>query len=389
MSQITGREPSLALQVTDTGKRRLSLRRLGTLLNVLPPDKVALDAIAEMLRSDDFFVRYNAAKLLSKRADRDSRVLMEDALKNGQPRTRATVARHLVGFTWFSAEPLLRHALKDSDPRVRSGAIYALCDIKDLNAYNLMAEALVNEADEVREAAAFGLRETQDAAALPILKLVLQAKDADVRIKGLEALGMCGLPQAMPIVREAMFDPEPSVKYAATLSLLELAGEGWLDELSGIVGRTSGETLEQVLLALFHATNYLKIDMAKSRSADLMLDALETALLDESRAVRMAAVWPLAWMRHNRTPDILKKTYRLEADDEVKAHIVRVSAGLMSTASDEILQDALQHPSDKVRAAARKVQEERQRARGPISFDENAYQGEAFNRSHLTGNIHQ
>lgn len=385
----TGREPSLSLQSAESGKRRLSLRRLGTLLNVLPPDKVSLDAVSEMLQSDEFFVRYNAAKLMAKRADRDARIIMEKALKSGQARTRATVARHLYGFSWFSAEPLVRHALQDPDPRVRAGAVYALCDIGDLNAYHLLRQSLENEVDDVREAAAFGLRETQDAAALPILQLVLKAQDPDVRIKGLEVLGMCALAQAMPIVRNAMFDPEPSVKYAATLSLLELAGEAWLEELSGIIGRTSAETLEQVLLALFHATNYLKIDVAKSKSADLMLDALETALLDSHKGVRMAAIWPLAWMRHERTAGILRKSYRIESDSEVKAHIVRVSAGLMSDISEEILADALNSADTKVRTVAEQVHSERQRAAKPISYDANAYQGEQFNRSHLTGNIHQ
>lgn len=198
---------------------------------------------------------------------------------------------------------------------------------------------------------------------------------------------MCGLREGMSVVREAMFDPDAYVKYAATLSLLELAGEGWLDELAGVIGRTSGETLEQVLKAFFHATNYLKIDVAKSRSADLVIDGLETALLDESAKVRMAAIYPLAWLRHERTPFILKKTYRLETDSDVKAHIVRVSAGLMSAASEEILQDALANQDAGVRQAAEKIMADRERSGIIATYDENAYQGEAFDRSHLTGRL--
>lgn len=386
-TKISGREPQLASSF-EKGKHRLSLRRLGTMLNVLPPDAVSLDAIREMIRSDDFAVRYNAAKLLGKRADRDARLIIEDALANGSARTRASIARHLYNFTWYSAEPLLKKALKDKDARVREGAIYALCDMGDLNAYNLMIEVLENEEDDVLEAAAFGLRETQDSAAVPVLKQVLKAKDPDVRIKGLEALGISGVPEAMPVVREAMFDPEPSVKYAATLSLLELSGEGWLQELAGVIGRTTGETLQQVLLAFFHATNYLKIDVAKSTSADLMIDALETALLDASADVRMAAIWPLAWLRHERTPAILKKTYRIESESLVKSHIVRVVAGLMSVASEEILADALQSKDDMVKQTAQKVMEDRERAGGKVAtYDENAYQGEAFDRALLLGKL--
>lgn len=386
--QLTGREPALASGILDKGKRRLSLRRLGTMLNVMSPENVSLDAVREMVRSDDFFVRYNAAKLLGKRGDRDARIIIEDALNTGGPRTRASVARHLHGFSWFSAEPLIKLSLKDTDARVREAAIYALCDFGDLNAYNLMIDTLDGEEDNVLEAAAFGLRDTQDSAAVPVLKQVLKAKDPDVRIKGLEALGISGVPEAMPVVREAMFDPEPSVKYAATLSLLELSGEGWLEELAGVIGRTTGDTLEQVLLAFFHATNYLKIDVAKSNASELMIDALETALLDAHAGVRKAATWPLAWMRHERTPTILKKTYRLELDAEVKAHIVRVAAGLMSSASEEILTDALDSDEAGVRKAAQQIMEERERAGGKIAtFNENASEGEAFDRSLLLGRL--
>lgn len=385
-TKLTGREPHLIIASMEKGKRRLSLRRLGTMLNVLNPDVVSLDAVQEMIRSEDFFVRYNAAKLLGKRADRDARLIIEDTLKTGSPRSRASVARHLYNFSWYAAEPLIKLALKDDDPRVRESAIYTLCSMGDLNAYNLMVEVLENEEDSVLEAAAFGLRETQDSAAIPVLKQVLKADDPEVRIKGLEALGMSGVPEARPVVREAMFDPEPTVKYAATLSLLELSGEGWLEELSGVIGRTTGETLEQVLLAFFHATNYLKIDVAKSSAAELMIDALETALLDASADVRKAATWPLAWMRHERTPAILKKTYRIEQDSAVKAHIVRIAAGLMSDASEEILQDALKSNDETVKKMADSIMEERQR--GTVAtYQEDAYAGVEFDRSHLTGRL--
>src|SRR5512145_3049762 len=315
---ITGREPRLATTKIKQGMRRLNPRHLATMLNVLPPEAISLDAAAVMLRNEEFFVRYNAAKMLSRRGDRDARLILTDALKDASVRTRATASRHLYGFSWFAAEPLIRQALKDSDSRVREAAIYALCDLRDLNAYQLMVEVLKNEEDNVRAAAAWGLRECQDAAAVPVLKAVLDAKDPEVRIKALEALGQNDTPEAMPVVRNAMNDPEPDVKYAATLSLLELAGESWLEELSGVIGRTNGVTRQQVLKGFFHATNYLKIEVAKTKAVDLMIDALETALLDDSPDVRLAVTWPLAWMRHERTPGIIRRAYNLEMDSEVK-----------------------------------------------------------------------
>jgi HEAT repeat protein len=369
-ANITGREPRLASKYSKPGQRRLSLRHLATMLNVLPPEAVSLDAAAVMLKNEEFYVRCNAAKMLSRRADRDARMIMQEALKTGEPRTRATVARHLYGFSWFAAEPLIKQALADKDARVREGAIYALCDLREINAYQMLVDVLQHEEDSVREAAAWGLRDCQDSAAVPVLKAVLGAKDPDVRVKALEALGANDTPEAMPIVREAMNDPEPDVKYAAALSLLELAGEAWLDELSGVIGRTQGVTRQQVLRAFFHATNYLKIDVAKTKAADLMIDALEAALLDDLAVVREATIWPLAWMRHARTPGILRRSYLLEQDSAVKAQMVRVANSLAdddkasdsAKVAEDILQDALKSKDERVKKAADDVVQNRARA---------------------------
>lgn len=363
---LTGREPRLSVGYTKKGERRLSLRRFATMLNMLPPDMVSLDALAEAIRNDEFFVRFNAAKMLGRRGDRDARKIIEQTLKDAAPPSRASAARHLYGFSWFAAEPLIQMALKDEDYRVRESAMYALCDLREYNAYQLMVQVLENEDDQVREAAAFGLRDCQDAAAVPVLEVIIRtAEDPDVRIKALEALGQNDTPEAMPVTRNAINDPDPYVKYAAVLSLLELAGEGWLQELSGIIGRTSGVTLREVLRGFFHATNYLKIDVGKSKAADLMIDALETAMLDDMDDVRKAVVWPLAWMKHERTPGILKRSYSIEKNSEVKAEIVRIVTSLMSDISgasekalqiaNEILEDALKSADAVVKAAADEV----------------------------------
>ncbi len=378
---FTGREPRLTTGSGKHGQQRLSLRRLATMVNMLPPEAISLEAATEMLKNEEFFVRYNAAKMLGRRGDRAARLIMEETLNNGSAPSRlefrrvtgvqTSVARHLYGFSWFAAEPLIRKALKDNDPRVREGAIYALCDLRELNAYQLMIEVLEHETDDVRAAAAWGLRDCQDAAAVPVLKVVMKATDPDVRIKALEALGANDTPQAMPVVRDGMNDPDPEVKYAATLSLLELAGESWLQELSGIIGRTHGVTLQQVLRGFFHATNYLKIDVAQSKAADLMIDSLETALLDDMPDVRMAVVWPLAWMRHDRTPIVLKQAYYRETDSSVKAQMVRVATSLMNESTgavegiqvaEQILKDALENADGKVRRVAEEIMEQRRTA---------------------------
>ncbi len=349
---LTGLEPRLSAGLP-RGQQRLSLRRLGTMLNALPPEAIALEAAAAMLRSDEFFVRYNAGKILARRGDRDARRILLETLNDAPPPSRASAARHLYGFSWFAAEPLLRQALGDPDHRVREGAIYALCDRRDLHAYRLAAETLHDEVDEVRLAAAWALNNRQDPAAVPVLAAALMADDPDVRVQALESLGATETPEALPVVRRAIEDDaEPGVKYAATLSLIELVGEDCLAEVADRVRATTGTTRAAILRGLFQATNYLHIDVTGSTAIETLVDALAGALADQAPATRLAAVWPLAWMDHPRAPDLLVETFRGEADRETRLEMLRITTALMSPAGATLLADALDSPDEELRDLA-------------------------------------
>lgn len=382
----TGREPKI-VSSQSKGKQRLSLRRLGTLLNLLPPDAVSLDAIQEMLHSHDVHVRYNAAKLLATRGDRNARLIMEDAFEHGNPRSQATIIRQMHHFSWYSAESLIKKALASDEAPVREAAIYALCDMASFNAYRLMQQVLDSEEDSVLEAAAFGLRETYDTGAVPVLQKVLKAIDPEIRVKALDALGICGAPEAIPIVREALLDKNPEVKYAAVLTLLELAREAWLDELATVITQSKGRDLEEILKAFFHASNYLKIDVLNSSAATALLNALENALQDEAMGVRIAALWSVAWLRHERSPQLIQAAYAAEKISEAKAEIVRISVSLMSQVSEIILGDALESADELLREAAQKIIAERERTGIILSYDENAYQGRVMDRTLRLGKL--
>jgi HEAT repeat protein len=252
-------------------------------------------------------------------------------------------------------------ALKDADSRVREGAVYGLCDMHDSSAYCLLAEVLQHETDHVRAAAAWGLRDCQDVAAVPVLEAVLKAADPDVRVKGLEALGANQTALAIPVVRHALNDPDPDVQYAATLSWLELAGEACFQDLSNVIEQTCGPMRQQVLRGFFHATNYLQMDVLQSPAADRLIDVLGAALLDAAPGTRMQAVWPLAWIRHERAPGLLDQAYQHESDSEVKAHIVRVAVNLMSPVGHALLQDALHCGDDHIEEVARQIVHEHER----------------------------
>ena len=354
-SLITGREPRLSSSYTQQGKRSLTVGRLAQLLEVLPPSAVSLDVAAEALRSESFYVRYAAAKLLNKRGDRAARLVMQKILSEGNARSRASVSRYLYGFSWFAIEPLIKQALQDDDHRVREGAMYALCDARELNAFELMTQVLQHEVDSVREAAAWGLRECQDPAAIPVLEAVLLADDADVRVKALEVLGTNGMAKALPIIRHSLNDEDADVQYAATLSLLEVAGSDCLAEVAAIIQQSSGWKRQAVLKGLFHATNYLKINVMQHEALDALIDALEAASNDDLAQTREAVLWPLAWIHDPRTASILRDAFQRETDCNTQVKFVRITNSLMSEAAEDILQAALQSEHEAVRDAAEQI----------------------------------
>ncbi len=351
-SPITGREPRLSSTYTLKGKRLLPLKRLASMLEVMPPGTVSLEVAAEALRSEAFYVRYAAARILNQRGDRAARLVMQEALNKGSAPTRASVARQLYGFSWFAIEPMIQQALGDSDVRVRENVMYALCDAHELSAYQLLARVLKAEADSVRAAAAWGLRDCHDPASIPVFEGILLADDPEVRIQALEILGTNALPQALPLIRACLHDSDAEVQYAATLSLLEIVGEACLAELATLIQQQAGQTRQAVLRGLFHATNYLKLNLVGHAAGESLLAALETALTDPLPAVREAALWPLAWLPIPRAADSLQAAYQRETSADVQAQFVKITASLGSSAASVIQQAALHSEHALVREAA-------------------------------------
>jgi HEAT repeat protein len=330
----------------------LSLRGLSVMLNILPPENVSLDALAEALRSADFNVRYTAAELLASRGDRDARRVLGEVLEHATPAQRASAATHLYRFSWFTAGPLLRQALQDPEPRVRESAVYALCRMRGEEAYALMREFLPSQGDEIKLAAAWGLSKDPDPQMVSVLGIVFQATGPGVQVKALEVLGATGSPEAIPLARQGIAEPDPDVQYAATLSYLELAGEACLPDLAGLITNTHGWSRQAILRGFFHATNYRFIDLGRSSAADLVLDALEMALSDDLTEARLAAAMPLAWMRHPRAEQILARAFRQERDPQTRARMLNVAVDLMSPINQELLGEAQGDPDPAVREMA-------------------------------------
>lgn len=344
------------------GRYRLSLRSLATTLNLLPPEAVSLEVLAAALQSPDCLARYAAAEKISLRGDRDARRLVEEALATAPAPARASMVHHLHRFTWLSAEPLLRRALADPDLRVRESAVFALCRLRQPEAVRLAAEALAQGTEGMFLAAVYGVQHHPDAAAVTVLEKTLAALDTATRILALELLGQAeDAAAALPVIRHTLLhDPENEVKYAAVLSFVELTGEDGFAELADIIRRARGWERRWLLRGFFHATNYLLMEVGKSRAIGEVITMLEAALEDDLPEARLQAGMMLAWLRHPMAEFLLRRAYHNETVADIRARLLVNAVDLMSPLRRELLADALTSPSILLRLTAEFLQRERQ-----------------------------
>ena len=337
--------PALASPIS-AGGSRLSLRNLGSALNLLPASHASVEVLAASLRSADPLVRFQAAELLSRRADREARLALEDILARGTPPQRAASAQHLYHFSWFTARGLFERALADPDGRVHEAALFALCKMRAPEAGRLAVAALrsPDATDGMRRAAISGATGHPDAGSVPVLEQALATVNREIREEALEVLGATGAAQAIPLVRRALDDPDPDIKYAATLSWLELAGDSCLPELADLLESARCEARRAILRGFFHATNYTGLNLFLSPHVDTLLSALEMSLADELPQTRIAAALPLAWIRHPRAAELLLGAFRAEPDADARAHMLSNAVNLSSPAAGALLDASVSDP---------------------------------------------
>lgn len=350
---VNGSEPALPFQPAGDAARRLSVRGLAASLGVLSPDGLSPAAAAQALRSPDPYIRFTAAGLLSRRTDREARLVLKETLNHGAAPQRASVAFHLSNLSWFSAEPLLRQALEDPDLRVRESAVYALCRTHRLEAFQILVGFLSGQPDSLKLVAAWALGLDPDPRSLPVLDIILTARDVETRVKALEVLGATGSPQAIPVAWREIESPDLEVSYAATLSLIELVRESCLAGLAFRIQQASGEARASLLRGLFHATNYLFIDLGTGAHCRPVLQALQASLEDDHAEARDWAARILAWMHSSEeTASLLERAYLHEQHLDTRLQMLHAAVQLMSPAASDILQDALRSPALPLREAA-------------------------------------
>ena len=140
-----------------------------------------------------------------------------------------------------------------------------------------------------------------------------------------------------------------------SVSLLELKEETALVPLSERLYHADSLTRHTILKGFFHATNYLQIDIGRSSAVEEVLDALELVLQDLAPETRLAAIWLLAWTRHERAEIMLQRTYHQEVDPLMKGRILQLAVDLLSPAGPALLEDGLTRQTGHVNEVAQQL----------------------------------
>ncbi|MGQ0762776.1 MAG: HEAT repeat domain-containing protein [Acidobacteriota bacterium] len=160
----------------------------------------AFPALSEQLTSSNSTVRYNAAWAIGE-------------LTAMIPGERA------------AAVPQLIFLLRDADKRVQMAAARTLGEVRDERAGEPLIGTLLDSDPRVRQMAAWALSELKDRRAVQELcRVLLSDAQPEVRRGAAEALGEINSSEALPSLKQALNDPETSVRAKVGWAISEIEG---------------------------------------------------------------------------------------------------------------------------------------------------------------------
>ena len=161
----------------------------------------AFPALADQLISSNSVVRRNAAWAIGE-------------LTNMLPGERAAAVPQLVSL------------LKDTDNWVQVASARALGELRDARAGEPLIASLSDADSRVRQMAAWALSELKDRRAVQELcRILLADAQPEVRRIAAEALGEINNAEALPALKQALNDPEASVRAKVGWAIAEIEGD--------------------------------------------------------------------------------------------------------------------------------------------------------------------
>lgn len=144
-----------------------------------------------------------------------------ESIENQAREASKSGADRSVAFT----QDLARRILEEHDPRVRNAIVGIAGGFDTPAAASICRGALQDPDPAVRMRACEVWRTRGGADAVPLLAARYRADtDLDVRLRALRMLGEIGDGAAIPVLAEALENPDPAVQYRAVAALKEVSG---------------------------------------------------------------------------------------------------------------------------------------------------------------------
>jgi len=181
----------------------------------------ALSEIGQVLRDDfDTGVRFQAAKTLAHFADPATVPDLLDGLRDVDMFVRVNVTDALIR-VGQPAVGGLTDALRDENAAVRRAAAKALGKIRHVDGTRGLRASLLDVDADVRRFSAQALGRIGDESSVDVLGEALRDEDARVRKAAAGALWDMG-EVALPVLREALNDPNPQTTIIAAYTLTKM-----------------------------------------------------------------------------------------------------------------------------------------------------------------------
>ncbi len=256
-------------------------------------------------------VKAAVLKVLGRSRDRSVLPLLERALNEDQPVVRLAASGALYHMGRIDMWDRVRKAASVAHPEERATALRLLGELKDPRGLPVLIEAVKDPQPSVRGAAVSALGDMGKSQAIPHLEKALQDTIPAVRTSAAISLGELGHKMVAPTLRRALSDTNPVVQAAVVSTLLRL--EEPIDLLMPSVGELIRHNDPGTRSALAKA-----LGRAHAENKERAVAVLSELLGDPIPRPRIAAARSLGQIGGQDLIPVLKRALHDE-DDAVRA----------------------------------------------------------------------
>ena len=278
--------------------------------------------LAKALDDQAGMVKAAALKALGRTKNPSVRPLLEQGLKDELSAVQLAAAAGLFSLGQTKYWDQIRQIAGSMNPEERAAALRVLGELKDSRALPILVEALKNPQPSVRGAAAAALGDLGMPEAVPELKVMLKDKIPAVRTSSAVSLGELGDKSAIPALKEALEQGNPVVQAAAVSALLRLNEP--FGSVASVVRRLSQQQDPGTRAAAGRA-----LGRAEGKNVEAAVGFLEGLLEDPIPRPRIAAARSLGHIGGDDVLPLLKQKLHDE-DDAVRATVAGALVHIMN-----------------------------------------------------------